>query len=330
MIAPTGRPYDMTVTVRQEELTQNDLDFYSSRILTMVKYAGIPPPDVKFKLNASPEFNLKIPKSFNIHPSHTKRELAPVLEDVFMSILPLLRHFQHHFNVEKSPELELREERDELLRRNMELQKKEEELRVERDDLLRKTVRLQEQVIELQDTQLHRVTETVQKDLRSFSTVLTQNCRSALAPKKIQKGEEKAHGKKVDLIPDPDRSKNLMVFGLPEVEAESESVLKCEIEKVLDELDEKPLVVAKRVGLKRQGQERPVIVKLQSREMLLTLLQKAKQLKQSESYGDVYLSRDMSLAERTERRELHRTLKELRESNPERQFRIRKGAINFL
>ena len=325
-----GRPYDMTVIpVRQEELTQADLDWYASRILTMVKYAGIPSPDLTRKLGSSPEDIREIPTSFNIHSSHTKRDLASVLEDVFMSTLPLLKYFQHRFNVEKSPELELKEERDELLRKSLELQKKEEILRVEMDDLLRKTIRLQEQVIELQDTQLHRVTETVQKDLRSFSTVLTQNCRSALAPKNIKKDEGKAHGKKVDSSPDPDRSKNLMVFGLPEVEAESESVLKCEIENVLAELDEKPIVVAKRVGLKREGRERPVIVKLQSREMLLSLLQKARQLKQSESYCGVYLSRDMSLAERTERRELHLTLKELRESNPERQFRIRKGAINF-
>eukprot|EP00116_Pleurobrachia_bachei_P009400 sb/3469662/ len=223
--------------------------------------------------------------------------------------------------------MELTEERDELLRKTLELQEQEEKLKVECDDLLRRTVKLQEQVIQLQGEQLHRVTETVQKDLRTFSAVVTQNCKAAFAPKKIQKVVEKVTHKPVDT--GPDRSKNLMVFGLPECEDETDSVLKGEIENVLVELGERPTIEAQRVGLKRGGRERPVIVKLQSREMLLSLLQKAKQLKQTELYCGVYLSRDMSLAERSERRELHRTVKELRESNPERQFRVRKGAINF-
>ena len=227
MTARMGRPYDMIVIPDfHEELDQDRLDWLASRILTMVKYAGIPSPEITRKLRASPEDIREVPTSFNIHSSHSKRELASVLEDVFLSTLPLLQHFRHHFNVEKSPELELKEERDELLRKTLDLQKEEEKLRVERDDLLRKTVKLQEQVIELQDTQLHRVTETVQKDLRSFSTVLTQNCRSALVPKKIQRDEGKARSKKVNTTPDPDRSKNLMVFGLTEVEEESESVLR--------------------------------------------------------------------------------------------------------
>ena len=126
-----------------------------------------------------------------------------------------------------------------------------------------------------------------------------------------------------------DRSRNLMVFGLSECENETESMLKGEMENVLAELGEKPTIEAKRVGLKRGGRERPVIVKLQSREMLLGLLQKAKQLKQTESYCSVYLARDMSFAERNERRELHQTLKELRDSNPGSQFRVRRGVINF-
>ena len=126
-----------------------------------------------------------------------------------------------------------------------------------------------------------------------------------------------------------DRSTNLMVFGLSECENETEAVLKCEVENVLDELGEKPKIEAKRVGLKRDGRERPVIVKLKSREMLLSLLQKAKQLKQTDSYCDVYLARDMSFAERSERRELHKTLKDLRDSNPGSKFRVRRGLIDY-
>ena len=111
-----------------EEVTQASLDWYASRILTMVKYSWIPSPEITRKLRASPDDIREVPISFNIHSSHSKRELASVIEDVFLSTLPLLQHFRHHFNVEKSPELELKEERDELLRKTLELQKEEEKL----------------------------------------------------------------------------------------------------------------------------------------------------------------------------------------------------------
>ena len=315
---------------------QRELDFAVRRILTLAKsgessVAG----NVLKKCRSSPDFNdAEIPSSVKINSVHTKYELKQLIEEMSFATFIVLKHFERHIFAEKSPEMvlkeerdELKEERDELLRKSLELQEQEEKLKVECDDLLRRTVKLQEQVIELQGEQLNRVTETVQKDLRTFSAVVTQNCKTAFASKKIQKAVEKVTHKPVDT--GPDRSKNLMVFGLPECEDETESVLKGEVENVFAELGEKPTIEARRVGLKRGGRERPVIVKLQSREMLLSLLQKAKQLKQLESYCGVYLARDMSFAERSERRELHQTLKELRDSNPGGQFRVRRGVIDF-
>ena len=98
---------------------------------------------------------------------------------------------------------------------------------------------------------------------------------------------------------------------------------------MLKVLDEKPKIEVKRVGLKRGERERPVIVKLQNRDMLLNLLRKSKQLRQSEKYSRVYLARDMSYADRMERRELQKTVKELREKDPECKIRVRGGAINI-
>ena len=315
---------------------QRVLDFSVRQILTLAKSLGSSEAGYVMKrIRSSPDFNDSvIPSDIKINSVHTKGELQQLIREIWGPIFRVLKHFEHHFFVERSPEIELkgerdelREERDDLLRKCLELQEQEGKLKVECDDLLRRTVKLQEQVIELQGEQLHRVTDTVQKDLRTFSTVVTQNCRSAFAPKKIQKVMEKVTNKPVDT--GPDRSKNLMVFGLPECEDETESALKCEVESVLDELGEKPKIEVKRVGLKRGERERPVIVKLQSREMLLSLLQKAKQLKQTDSYCDVYLARDMSFAERSEMRELHKTLKVLRDSNPGGQFRVRRGVIDY-
>ena len=72
------------------------------------------------------------------------------------------------------------------------------------------------------------------------------------------------------------------------------------MENVLAELGEKPTTEVERVSLKRGGRERPLIVKLQSRE----------------TYCGLYLARDISFAERIERTELHKTMKELRNSKP--------------
>ena len=313
----------------QVEPTQRDLQFDVKRFLTLAKCVASPVAGtITRKIGSSPDFDdTEIPEEIEINAVHSKRDLQKLIVELCYPIFSVLKHFQHQIFVNKSPEIELKEERDELLRKYLELQEQEEKLKVDSDALLRRTVKLQEQVIELQGEQLNRVTETVQKDLRTFSAVVTQNCRTAFAPKMIQKAVEKATFKPEDT--GPDRSKNLMVFGLPECENETESVLKCEMENVLAVLGEKPTMEVKRVGLKRGESERPVIVKLQSREMLLSLLQKAKQLKQTETYCGVYLARDISFAERIERRELHKTLKELRDSNPGGLFRIRKGAIDY-
>ena len=53
----------------------------------------------------------------------------------------------------------------------------------------RKVIDLQDQVIKLKDeirnVETATVTKTVQRDLKSYSTMLTQNCAAALAPNRI-------------------------------------------------------------------------------------------------------------------------------------------------
>ena len=268
----------------------------------------------------------EIPQFMKVSNQSNKKDLVNLVESMMANVFTVLNYFHGHIFAKKSPEDELTEKLKKLLRKTEELQKQEAELKSEREELLRKTVQLQDQVIELQGVQLNRVTETVQSNFRSFSAVVTQNCRTALAPKRIQKAVEKAAASTRE---DVDRSKNLMVFGLHEGETEDESELKTEVERVLEVLDEKPKIEVKRVGLKRGERERPVIVKLQNRDMLLNLLRKAKQLRQSEKYSRVYLARDMPYADRMERRELQKTVKELREKDPECKIRVRGGAINI-
>ena len=104
----------------------------------------------------------------------------------------------------------------------------------------RKIIALQEQVIALKDdvrlAESSAVTKTVERDMKSFSTVLSQNCAVAMAPRRIQQAMRKATSSSVP----EDRSCNLMIFGLPE--ETSKETIPNSVKGVLDQLNEKPVL----------------------------------------------------------------------------------------
>ena len=189
-----------------------------------------------------------------------------------------------------------------------------------------KIISLQEDVIRLKDeirsVETSAVTKTVQRDLKSYSAVLTRNCAVAMAPRRIQHAVRKATAA-TDV---EDRSCNLMIFGLQE-ESGSETV-ESSVRGVLDSLNEKPaLTKCSRVGSAADGKVRPVVVTLNSRETLLSLLRKAKELKASARYSRVFLEPDRTPEQRAERKKTLRVLNELRRTHPDGRFVIRGGVI---
>ena len=204
-----------------------------------------------------------------------------------------------------------------------------EEMTSLKDELLkcqREVNQLQKQIIDMQSEELksvRSVTETVQKDLNSWSAVVAQNCAAATAPRKIGAALRTPQPPKED-----SRAKNLIVFGLPE--EENETVTDRAL-TVFEELDEKPPISSScRLGTAAEGKTRPIRVTLESRDSVLTLLRKARQLRSSEIYSRVYLCPDRTIEERRERRENLQTLEKLRRDNPERQFELKRGVIQFL
>ena len=203
-------------------------------------------------------------------------------------------------------------------------------LRKELADAHRRVIDLQDQVIKLQgeirSVETATVTKTVQRDLKSYSAMLTQNCVAAFAPNRIQRAVTKATAPEPD---EEDRSRNLIVFGLPE-ETDGVSVEKS-VESLLEEVDQKPKIIScVRLGTVVEGKVRPVKVSLESRDSLLVLLKKASKLRSSENYNRVYLEPDRSYDERVERRRAVKTLNELRKAHPERKFVLRKGVIESI
>ena len=66
---------------------------------------------------------------------------------------------------------------------------------------------------------------------------------------------------------------------------------------------------------------------LRTREVARTILGKSVQLKDSEDYQKVFIAPDRTFEERAERRELVSKLKERKELEPEKAWRIRGNSI---
>ena len=191
---------------------------------------------------------------------------------------------------------------------------------------------LQQKVISLQDELLEEknkttgklvesVPSTVKEELKSYATVVQKSCSASLAPAKLQ-----AAIKKVST--EEERSCNLIVYGLEETADENteDAVL-----AVIQHTDEKPkLVGCRRLGERSGEKARPIRVTFHTREMVRCVLANSAKLKEVDGYSRVYLSPDLTLEQRQERKKLLGVLKEKRENFPEKKFGIRKGVVTEL
>jgi hypothetical protein len=198
-------------------------------------------------------------------------------------------------------------------------------------ELQREVIRLQKEVIQLKE-ELHSAEKsafstTMRKELKSYSAVLSQNCAAAVAPRRLQTALKKAT---TPVEPEMDRSKNIMVFGLPEADNEEETATRDAVMKVLAHLEVTPSVTSSvRVGTKTSVRPRPIKVSVEKREDLLILLKKARLLRQTSSFRTVYLSPDLTKEEREDSTRLYKTVKQLRLDNPGRKYWVRGGSIMF-
>ena len=100
------------------------------------------------------------------------------------------------------------------------------------------------------------------------------------------------------------------------------------VKEVVGALNEQfKLSDVKRIGVKTSGKARPMVATLRSREDVVTLLRKARELRETENYSDIYLSPDRTFEERVERKRTVEILKKLKTDNPTKQYVIRRGVI---
>jgi len=186
---------------------------------------------------------------------------------------------------------------------------------------------LKDSIISMKDTMLEKSVSAVQtvvkNEIQNYSAVLqtaatavNQTCVSALAPSKLRTAIASAS---------VDRSSNLIVYGLPESDQQSDST---SVKELFEHLSEAP-VLSEVTRLGKRGGEgvRPVRVVLRNREIARTILGKSATLKDSDQYQSVFIAPDRSVEERTERRELVTKLRERRVNEPDKVWRIRRGSI---
>ena len=84
-------------------------------------------------------------------------------------------------------------------------------------------------ILERRDKQVDSVQDTVQKELKSYSGIVSKSCAAALAPSKIKTAVRKVNE-------EADRSRNFVIYGVDEENDENNDV---KIHGILQEIEEK-------------------------------------------------------------------------------------------
>ena len=159
------------------------------------------------------------------------------------------------------------------------------------------------------------VQSTIKTELKSYSEAVKKSNNEQVTLKKIKTVVK-------DIV--EDRSRNIMMFGLEETEREN---LDYKVRDVFEELKEKPLFRAERVGRKTgEDSDRPVKVSMDSSLIVSDILKKSKDLKGS-VFSHVYLKPDRTLEQRLKHRMIVAELKKSIQEAPEKHHFIKNGEV---
>ena len=173
----------------------------------------------------------------------------------------------------------------------------------------------------LQTTVKSSVAETVKAEFVSYSAAVKKNqsTSSPIAPETLKSVVRK-------VAEEDDRSRSLMVFGLPE---EGDEQLHDKVSAVFQEFGEKPRMEASRLGEKKGSAERarPVRVTLYNAATAKQILAKTKELKKTASYSSVFITPDRTPEQRETHRQLVQELKRRSAEKPTERHYISGGRV---
>ena len=196
-----------------------------------------------------------------------------------------------------------------------------------------RVIKLQEELITAKEGQLVELRDTVVSSVSSVSdTVKTQIQSYSEA---VQGAGNLAGGSLLDqntlktvvknVVAEEDRSRNILIFGLPE---DTEEQITTKVEAVLEELGAKPKVEAVRLGLKARKQSpRPVKVSVSNSTIATQILSRARNLRDSQQFKKVFISPDRTPEQRAVHRKLVEQLKTKKNDEPNKRHYIKEGKI---
>ena len=188
-----------------------------------------------------------------------------------------------------------------------------------------RVIALQSQLLASKKAQLEAVTSAVQNVVKesvakSYSEVAnSQPAQSypAISSAAIERAVK-------DIAEGEERSKNVIVFGLEERDGES---VAARVGEVFGVLGEKPRPEeVSRMGTKREGQHRPIIVKLRNSAAASGLLRKSQGLRDSE-FKRVFISPDRTVTQRAHQRQLVTDMRKRAAEDKSRRFFVRDGEV---
>ena len=193
----------------------------------------------------------------------------------------------------------------------------------------------QKTVIELQDKLIQKndenfqsvqkvvettVKDTVQSEILTYSAVVEKstNQNQVINSETLKEVVQST-------VREEDRSRSVMVFGLPEQTGED---LVSSVSNVFEHLGVKPKMEVCRIGKTvKDKTTRPVKVTLTSRSTANQILSCARTLRKVEKYKAVFISPDRSLSERAQQRQLVAEVKKMNSDEPNRKHFLKGGKI---
>ena len=204
------------------------------------------------------------------------------------------------------------------------------ELNSTKDDI----IRLQQQVIsatkveriDIDDHIVERLSTAVQSSVESgISKNYSDVVKSSAVSNSPVITRDTIKSVAQEIAVEEELSRNIMVFGLTEEEDEQ---LDERVAEIFEQLGEKPRLESRRLGKKRSNSAvRPVKVSLSSSNFVKQILEKSRNLRQTDNFKTVFLSPDRTPDARIQHKELVSKLKEKLTLEPQKRHFIKEGKI---
>lgn len=209
-----------------------------------------------------------------------------------------------------------------------------EKLKAFAEPLQSELIKSQQQVISLQDELLRCKNDEIQALQSSVQKSVTESVKTEFATysSKLQSSAPVTAANTAKLkevvksaVVEDTKSKNVMIFGKSEAENED---LTATVDNIMEDINEKPRILeCIRVGVRQNGKQRPIKVRLGSAEAVASILRNAKHLKNSTTNKNTFIGPDRTIEERDIHKKLVAKMKVMIGENADKYHYIRGGVI---